>query len=97
MIIGGLTGSLVLRGTHSSIALVVVGVLFLIYDISKLYPAEEEELSDIQEDAPKEPEDYSEEEAEIFFQEYVKNNPDDYSEVPVDDYLEIENDLKENN
>ena len=33
MIIGGLTGKLALRGTGSSTALVVVGVIFLIIEI----------------------------------------------------------------
>jgi hypothetical protein len=33
MIIGGLTGTLALRGTNSSTALVVAGVIFLIIDI----------------------------------------------------------------
>lgn len=100
MIIGGLTGSLALRGTNSSIALVVVGVLFLLYDISKLYPHDEDDLDDmdiIQEDVPKEPEDYTEEEAELFFQEYAQNNPNEYSQGPIDEYLEAENDLKDNN
>ena len=36
MIIGGLTGSLVLRGTGSSAALVVVGVILLLVDILKI-------------------------------------------------------------
>ena len=36
MIIGGLTGSLVLRGTGSSVALVVVGVILLLVDILKI-------------------------------------------------------------
>ena len=33
LIIGGLSGKLVLRGTNSSTALVIVGILFLIYEI----------------------------------------------------------------
>jgi uncharacterized membrane protein YfcA len=33
LIIGGLSGEFVLRGTDSSTGLVIVGVLFLIYDI----------------------------------------------------------------
>ncbi len=36
MIIGGLTGELVLRGTGSSAALVVVGVILLVIDIVKI-------------------------------------------------------------
>lgn len=36
LIIGGLSGKLVLRGTDSSMALVIVGVLFLIWDIYKI-------------------------------------------------------------
>lgn len=36
LIIGGLSGQLVLRGTNSSQLLVVVGVLYLIYDIYKI-------------------------------------------------------------
>lgn len=33
MVIGGLSGRLVLRGTNSSGTLVIVGILYLIYDI----------------------------------------------------------------
>lgn len=36
LIIGGLSGEFVLRGTNSSIALVVAGVIFLIWDIYKI-------------------------------------------------------------
>lgn len=39
MIIGGLSGDLVLRGTGSSIALVVLGFIFLILDIIRLVAA----------------------------------------------------------
>ena len=51
LIIGGLSGKLVLRGTNSSTALVVAGVIFLIIDIyqvvthsKKAREAEEAEL-----------------------------------------------------
>lgn len=37
LIWGGLSGELVLRGTNSSIALVVVGCIFLVYDIVMLF------------------------------------------------------------
>ncbi|MCR4828604.1 MAG: hypothetical protein K5864_03985 [Bacteroidales bacterium] len=36
LIIGGLSGEFVLRGTNSSKALVVAGVIFLIWDIYKI-------------------------------------------------------------
>ena len=36
MIVGGLTGQLVLRGTGSSAALVVIGVILLIIDVVKI-------------------------------------------------------------
>jgi hypothetical protein len=38
LIIGGLSGEFVLRGTNSSEALVAVGVLWLIFDISQFIP-----------------------------------------------------------
>ncbi|MCL2503674.1 MAG: hypothetical protein FWE94_03570 [Coriobacteriia bacterium] len=37
LIIGGLSGQMVLRGTNSSAALVVFGLLWLVYDIYRLY------------------------------------------------------------
>lgn len=43
LIWGGLSGELVLRGTNSSIALVVVGCIFLIYDIVKLIEPDNEQ------------------------------------------------------
>ena len=36
LIVGGLSGKLVLRGTQSSAGLVVVGALWLVYDIYRL-------------------------------------------------------------
>lgn len=36
LIIAGLSGEFVLRGTDSGIALVIVGALYLIYDIYKI-------------------------------------------------------------
>ncbi len=36
LIIAGLSGDFVLRGTNSSIALVIFGVVFLIWDVIKL-------------------------------------------------------------
>ena len=36
LIIAGLSGSFVLKGTNSSIALVIVGVIWLVYDIFML-------------------------------------------------------------
>lgn len=43
LIWGGLSEELVLRGTNSSIALVVVGCIFLIYDIVKLIEPDNEQ------------------------------------------------------
>ncbi len=37
LIIGGLSGKLVLRGTNSSTLLVVAGFLFLAYDVYMIY------------------------------------------------------------
>lgn len=36
LIIAGISGDFVLKGTDSSMALIIAGVLFLIYDIYKL-------------------------------------------------------------
>ena len=36
LIVGGLSGRLVFRGTNSSGLLVIIGVLYLIYDIYKI-------------------------------------------------------------
>ena len=44
LIIGGLSGELVLRGTNSSTALVVVGVLFLIWDIISIATHKKQEI-----------------------------------------------------
>jgi len=45
LIIGGLSGELVLRGTNSSPALVVVGVLFLIWDIISIATHKKQEIA----------------------------------------------------
>ena len=84
IIIGGLTGGLVLRGTNSSIALVVVGILFLLYDISKLFPSteDEDEVSEM-----KEVDEFSEEDAEKYFEDYYRDHPQDISEDQTSQYI----------
>ena len=46
MIIGGLSGAFVLKGTNSSVALVVIGFIFLVIDIIGIVRASKEEDSE---------------------------------------------------
>lgn len=50
LIIAGLSGSFVLRGTNSSTALVIAGVIFLIFDIYKIvkYTREKKDGEDLE-------------------------------------------------
>ena len=50
LIIAGLSGSFVLRGTNSSTALVIAGVIFLIFDIYKIvkYTREKNDGEDLE-------------------------------------------------
>ena len=43
LIIAGLSGSFVLKGTNSSMALVIFGVVLLIYDVYKLLKEKKKE------------------------------------------------------
>lgn len=85
LIIGGLKGDLVLRGTNSSIALVVAGILFLIYDIVRLFTPTENEEEDIETEDDEmvdegDAEMINEDDDESYLEEYNQDYPQDFSE-----------------
>ena len=91
LIIGGLSGEMVLRGTESSGALVVAGVLFLIWDIYSIatHNRQNKETGEEEEDVSNE----EEAEAEIA----VANDEEAYRAVPheKEEYHAVSNDEDE--